>query len=127
MILWLSRTSNRSRLQSSTNRCEIQPNRHTISLSRVRIPMHAEHNIVLPILSVCLSVSPCRDCLKMNKNIVNFFLILWLRTQTPLQNSKGTLSRGVKYKGVGKFCKYCHLSRKWYETGNYGTNTNRKS
>jgi len=35
----------------------------------------------------------------------------------PLQNTKETPQRGVKYKGVGQFCKYRHLSRKQYEIG----------
>ena len=80
--------------------------------------MQTEHDIVLPILSVCLSVQ-CRNCVKMNGHIVTLFDVLAsavFQALLPLQNSKGNpVSGGVEYKGWTFFCKYHHLSLKRYE------------
>ena len=75
-------------------------------------------DIVLPILSVCLSV----QCVEMNEHIVTHFshygtgIILVFPALPPLHSSKGNPLSWVKYKGWEFFvCKYRHLSRKRYE------------
>jgi len=61
--------------------------------------MHAERDIVLPILSACPYVQ-CRYCIKMNGRIVTLFplsnkdMILLFKAQQQLQNSKGNPSAG---------------------------------
>ena len=87
--------------------------------------MHTERDIVLPILSVCLSVRLINaDTVFINEwtNRHTFWhsgggITLVFSTPPPLQNFKRTAwAGGVKY-GVGQFGKYCPLSPKRYEIG----------
>ena len=92
-------------------------------LSRISLPMHAERDIVLPILSVRPSVCPsvcqsvqCWYCVKTNGHIVTNILhsdrsIIIVFSSPPLShNSKGSLIGGVIQGDLGTLCKYCHFS-----------------
>ena len=71
---------------------------------------HVERDIVLPILSVCLSNAAvlCQNKRTISDILVGTSFCCFL---AHLRH------KSVTYKGVGKLCKYRHLSRKRYEVG----------
>ena len=68
--------------------------------------MHAECDIVLPILSICLSVCLSVHCQYCNGHIITHFgmgVILVYSTAPPLKNSRGTLSGMLNTRGGKNF------------------------
>ena len=79
--------------------------------------IHAERDIILPILSVCPSVRPMPElCLNEWTHRHTFRLsardiIAVFKPYRRYKNPRETPSGALNIRGVGKFGKCCHLSR----------------